>query len=49
MTAMVAALLADQNEHRRRSLMGRQHARAFTWERAARATLEVYERVLEAR
>jgi glycosyltransferase involved in cell wall biosynthesis len=49
MAGMVAALLADQGEQQRRSLMGRQRARAFTWERTARATLDVYQRVLGAR
>ncbi len=48
MAALVAAVLADRSEQQRFSLKGRAHARAFTWERAATATLAVYERVLRA-
>ena len=49
MAGTVAALLADQGEQQRRSLMGRQRAPAFTWERTATATLDVYQGVLGAR
>jgi glycosyltransferase involved in cell wall biosynthesis len=49
MTALVDALLDDPAECERRSLMGRERARAFTWERAAAATLDVYQRALVGR
>jgi alpha-1,3-rhamnosyl/mannosyltransferase len=41
----VAPLLIDPVERARRGELGRVHVLAFTWERAARATLAVYERV----
>ena len=36
-------LLSDPGERERRSRLGLEHARQFTWERNARATLKVYE------
>jgi alpha-1,3-rhamnosyl/mannosyltransferase len=42
MTAAVSPLLADPVERARRGELGRLHAEAFTWERAAGATLHVY-------
>lgn len=39
------ALLDDPVERARRGELGRLHAESFTWERAARATLDVYERL----
>jgi glycosyltransferase involved in cell wall biosynthesis len=41
----VATLLDDPVERARRGELGRLHAEPFTWERAARATLAVYERL----
>ncbi|HXA29584.1 MAG TPA: glycosyltransferase family 1 protein [Candidatus Angelobacter sp.] len=41
----IAPLLDDRVERARRGELGRLHAAAFTWERAARATLAVYERL----
>ncbi len=41
----VAELLDDPVERARRGELGRLHAAGFTWERAARATLDVYGRL----
>ena len=41
----VTPLLDDRVERARRGELGRLHAAGFTWERAARATLDVYERL----
>lgn len=41
----VATLLDDAVERARRGELGRLHAAGFTWERAARATLDVYGRL----
>jgi glycosyltransferase involved in cell wall biosynthesis len=41
----VTPLLDDPVERARRGELGRLHAAGFTWERAARATLAVYERL----
>jgi len=41
----VASLLDDPVERARRGELGRLHAEPFTWERAARATVGVYERL----
>jgi glycosyltransferase involved in cell wall biosynthesis len=46
MAERVSALLANPTEHDRRASMGRSRAAAFTWDRAARATLRVYASVL---
>jgi glycosyltransferase involved in cell wall biosynthesis len=48
LTHAVAALLDDPVERARRGELGRLHAESFTWERAARATLAVYERLAPA-
>jgi alpha-1,3-rhamnosyl/mannosyltransferase len=45
MAHAVAPLLDDPVERARRGELGRLHAAGFTWERAARATLAVYERL----
>jgi glycosyltransferase involved in cell wall biosynthesis len=42
----LVGLLTDENERRRLSALGRERASRFTWERTARATLEVYEEAL---
>jgi glycosyltransferase involved in cell wall biosynthesis len=42
LAAAVSPLLADPVERARRGELGRAHALPFTWERAARAHLEVY-------
>jgi glycosyltransferase involved in cell wall biosynthesis len=39
-------LLSDENERRHLSALGRERASQFTWERTARATLEVYKEAL---
>ncbi|MGH7721333.1 MAG: glycosyltransferase family 4 protein [Candidatus Dormibacteria bacterium] len=49
MVAAVSRLLADHGERGRRAARGRGRAAAFTWERAAAATLSVYRGVLSAR
>ena len=38
----IARLLSDETLRARMSAVGREYARAFTWERAARATLDLY-------
>ncbi|HYJ48137.1 MAG TPA: glycosyltransferase, partial [Pyrinomonadaceae bacterium] len=38
----ITDLLADGNERRSRSSLGRERAALFTWEKTARATLKVY-------
>jgi len=45
LAAAVAPLLRDPVERARRGELGRLHAAGFTWERAARQTLDVYRRV----
>ena len=45
MAAAIAALLDDESLRGRLIAAGRARAREFTWERSARATLAVYERV----
>ncbi len=42
----LVGLLTDESERRRLSALGRERASRFTWERTARATLEVYEEAL---
>jgi glycosyltransferase involved in cell wall biosynthesis len=49
MAAAVSRLLDDRQEREHRAQMGRDRAASFTWERAAAATLRVYEMVLERR
>jgi len=49
MAAAVSRLLSDGNERKRRARMGRDRAASFSWERAAEATLRVYEGVLQHR
>jgi glycosyltransferase involved in cell wall biosynthesis len=49
MAAAVSRLLAIDEERERRVQAGRSRAGAFTWERAAAATLSVYETVLDRR
>jgi glycosyltransferase involved in cell wall biosynthesis len=45
--AAIETLLADPAERERRSRAGRENAARFTWEEAARRTLETYESALE--
>jgi glycosyltransferase involved in cell wall biosynthesis len=49
MAAAVSRLLAVDEERERRVQAGRARAGAFTWEKAAAATLSVYETVLDRR
>jgi glycosyltransferase involved in cell wall biosynthesis len=49
MATAVSGLLGDPGERQRRAQAGRARAAAFTWERAAEATLRVYDSVLERR
>jgi alpha-1,3-rhamnosyl/mannosyltransferase len=46
MAEAVSELLGNPKEHARRASMGRARASSYTWDRAARATLEVYSSVL---
>jgi len=46
MAALAEPLLDDPVERARRGELGRTHALGFTWERAARATLDVYGRLV---
>jgi glycosyltransferase involved in cell wall biosynthesis len=43
----IIELLSDENERRQLSLTGQQRASTFSWEKTARATLAVYNEVLE--
>lgn len=45
----IKRLIENAEERERRSTAGIQHAQKFSWQRAATATLEVYERVLQKR
>jgi len=45
----VLELLADKEARRRFSELGQQRAAAFTWQRAAQSTLDVYRCILEGR
>ena len=49
MAAAVSRLLGDDEERERRGQAGRVRAGEFSWERAAAATLRVYETVLDRR
>jgi glycosyltransferase involved in cell wall biosynthesis len=42
----ITALLDDAGERKHRSTLGIQHARKFTWERTARETWEIYQRLV---
>lgn len=46
MCALVSPLLGDPVERARRGELGRTHVLGFTWEHAARATLDVYSRLV---
>ncbi len=46
MVAVVDHLLSDEQERARRRDLGREQARQFSWERAARETTAVYESIL---
>jgi glycosyltransferase involved in cell wall biosynthesis len=43
----ITALLDDASEQQHRSTTGVQHAKKFSWERTARATWELYQKVLQ--
>ena len=45
----ISDVLENENERRRLSSVGLQHAAKFSWEQTARLTLEVYKRVAETR
>lgn len=45
----ISELLENENERRRLSLLGLDHAKKFSWEKTARLTLEVYQQVLQKR
>lgn len=49
MTNVIGRLLGDEQERRRRRRAGLQQAAKFSWRRAARETMAVYERVLGRR
>lgn len=46
MAAVIGRLLADAEERQRRKVAGLEQAAKFSWERAARETMAVYQRVL---
>ncbi len=46
MTAVIRRLLTDQEEYRRRRQLGLEQAAKFSWQRAARETLAVYDQLL---
>ena len=46
MTAVIRNLLTDQDEYHHRQQLGLEHAAQFSWQRAARETLAVYEGLL---
>ncbi|MBP6015696.1 MAG: glycosyltransferase family 4 protein [Candidatus Promineofilum sp.] len=46
MAAVIGRLLTDQAEYRHRQILGREQAAHFSWERAARETAAVYDRLL---
>jgi glycosyltransferase involved in cell wall biosynthesis len=46
LAANITGLLSDEDERRRRSLLGLERAAAFSWEKTARATMNVYEALL---
>jgi glycosyltransferase involved in cell wall biosynthesis len=45
----IKELLANENERSRLSALGTKHAAKFSWDKTARLTMEVYERVLRKR
>lgn len=47
MANMIARLMDDEDERRRRRRAGLQQAARFSWQRAARETMEVYEGLIE--
>jgi glycosyltransferase involved in cell wall biosynthesis len=47
MVAVVGRLLNNEDERERRRRAGRQQATRFSWQRAARETMSVYERLLD--
>ena len=49
LASALAELLTEERERERLAAAGRERAASFTWERTARLTLEVYERVLAER
>jgi len=46
MAAVIGRLLRDEGEYRERRRLGLEQAQKFSWERAARETWEVYEKLL---
>jgi alpha-1,3-rhamnosyl/mannosyltransferase len=46
MAAVIGRLLADRDEYRQRQALGLAQAARFSWERAARETAAVYDRLL---
>lgn len=46
MAAIISRLLRDKSEYRQRRQLGLQQAAKFSWERAAKETLAVYERLI---
>jgi glycosyltransferase involved in cell wall biosynthesis len=47
LTQAIVGLLDDAAERQQRSVAGMRHARKFSWEKTARATLDLYREVLK--
>lgn len=47
MTHVIQRLLTDQDEYKHRQQLGLEQAAKFSWERAAKETIAIYDRILE--